>query len=467
MVVSPASSTSFSRGKLLTLVANARKDFLQKDRDQNGLPWFSDGDEEIEKGMSDCKLTPASNDPSRRTTLPTKKRSHKRKLTSTRDPIDFSSSPRLGERSQTSCTSTSQGSGIRRHSYQRNRPGTDPMDFTYPSATTPTNTKFEGSVVRRHSYQRNRPGTDPMDFSYPSAITPTRAKVEDSALPSAGVTYPKLPLSGSISRSSGAYRGDINTAGDSSSRRLSYERIRPPTASSKETDRPTSPSAGKNEPISPELDFSSTPNDTYYSSDNIFIPEQELSPIQNDAYHTNDNIFISDEDYDCDSPDVEKVQHKPGQNDMMSGAVGLGDTPLLDNAYQGNNVMYWGTAREAAKEMPLKVVTKQTLRDMFLPGNGDDECWSMLPSDFLIAMVGIGSAAAEVEEAKRSGRIVTSGDTMFALAKRGGTCDDDVVYPENIKPLIGSDEEGFDEQFWLTMWREGERWRSDSNKAVF
>jgi hypothetical protein len=418
MGVNPPSNPSFSRQKLLTLVANARKDFLEKDRDQAGLPWFSDEDEEIEKGMSDCKLTPAGSDP-HRTTPPMKKRSHKRRLTSTRDPMDFSSSLRPGERSQTSGTS-------------------------------------QGSSIRRHSYQRNRPGTDPMDFSYPSATTPTKVKVKGSALPSAGVTYPKLPLSGSCSPSSDVYHGESNTAGDSSNRRLSYERIRPQAASSNEADRPPSPPAHKNEPISPESEFSSTPNDAYYSSDNIFIPEQELSPIPNDVYHTSDNIFIADEDYDYDYPDVPKSQHKPGQNDMMSGAVGLGDTPLSDNAYQGSNVMYWGTPREAVKEMPLKVVTKQTLRDMFLPGNRDDECWSMLPSDFLIAIAGIGIAAAEVEDAQRTGGIVSGGDMMFALAKRGGTCDDDVVYPENIKPLIGCDEEGFDEQFWLTVWREAD-----------
>lgn len=152
-----------------------------------------------------------------------------------------------------------------------------------------------------------------------------------------------------------------------------------------------------------------------------------------------------------DKPDVPVERHERGRNDMINGAVGPAEIPLVDADYQDNILKWCPTLGEAVEAMPLKVVRKQFLIDTYFPESRNNESWSTLPDDFCITLGGVGSAVREVGETAGQ---VTDEHVMFALAKRGGICDDDIVYPENIEPLIGSNDEGFDEEFWSDIWRE-------------
>ena len=425
MGVNPPPNPLFSREKLLALVANARQDFLRKDRIQANPPWLSDEDERIEMEINKSEPTPTDNNA--RCTTPINKQSHKRKLAEKSDSPDFSSSSHHVEESQE--PSTSPHWSTRRPSYHRIRPGTDPMDYNYdsPPSSPDLNISHHPETYRNFGCCGRHEGARPEPAS--------SIKFESSPPPSADIIYPTFPLSDSSLLSSHAHYSKCNPTSDSGNRMRNWEHIGPTTTSSKDADGSNSLWVDRNDTVSARVDFSSLSNDAQFSSNNTFIP---------------------DEDYDYSHVPI--LKHEPGRNDIMSGAVGLADTPLSDSDYQERNLVYCATAREAIRMMPLKVVTKQTLRDTFFPDSRNDKCWSALPSDFLIAIVGLGSAVEEVEEIERSGRIVTSASLMFALAKRGGTCYDDVVYPENIMPLIGFGEEGFDEEFWTAMWREADRW---------
>lgn len=179
-----------------------------------------------------------------------------------------------------------------------------------------------------------------------------------------------------------------------------------------------------------------------------------------DVYTSSDNAIQT-----CnDEPDVPVEQHERGRNDMINGAVGMVEVPLTDADYQDNTLKWCPTLGEAVEAMPRKVFRKQFLIDTYFPESRNNESWSTLPDDFCITLGGVGSAIREVGEIAGQ---VTDEHVMFALARRGGICDDDIVYPENIEPLIGSNDEGFDEDFWSEIWKEfNDGSGSESNLAV-
>jgi hypothetical protein len=201
------------------------------------------------------------------------------------------------------------------------------------------------------------------------------------------------------------------------------------------SDLTTSPLAGKTDAPSFQEDFDWTPSDSDIDNDSEFLAEIDYSHYS--------------QSYAPKLPYVPTEVHRNGRNDVMSGAVGLLDTPLAEDACKENNFMYLPSLWEAMEEMPLKVLKMRDLVHTFsFPVQEKD-----LPDGFCITIIGLVSAVLELQQLPQEDFEPTSDARLIlALAKRGGTCQDDVVYPENIQPLIGALDPEFDESYWRTMW---------------
>jgi len=164
---------------------------------------------------------------------------------------------------------------------------------------------------------------------------------------------------------------------------------------------------------------------------------------------TNDDAHILDEN----EGNVTVEDHDPGTNDFMSGAVRGLDTPLTEEACNENNFLLCPTLLEAQEAMPFKMLKVSDLQGTFPIDLADEEYWDGLPDNFYIPVVGLVHAVVELQSLVMAGHPHVPDVIMIrALAKRGGTSEVDVVYPRNLKPLIGMDEPDFDFEFWSIIW---------------
>lgn len=149
-------------------------------------------------------------------------------------------------------------------------------------------------------------------------------------------------------------------------------------------------------------------------------------------------------------------EQDPGINDFMSGALGILDTPITENACDENNFLLRPTMEDAQAAMPFKLLRVLDLQHTFTVPLADEHSWKVLPDNFYIPVVGLMQAIVELQSLVTAGNEhIPDATTIRALAKHGGTSDDDVVYPENLMPLIDMSELDADWEFWELMWAQG------------
>lgn len=228
-------------------------------------------------------------------------------------------------------------------------------------------------------------------------------------------------------------------ATDSLESRPNLHRTRSQGASKKAPDLTTSPPAGKIDTVSFEEDFSWTPSDSDIDDDSMILAE-------NGYFHDSPSFAPK-------LPYVPTEKHENGRNDEMTGAVGLLDTPLAEDSCMENNFMYCPSLWDATAEIPLKVLRKRDLEQMDHLALQEKESWNNLPDRFCITIIGLVAAILDLQQlGDENAEPVPDAWVLYALARRGGICQDDVVYPEDIKPLVGAFNPDFDELFWTTMW---------------
>ncbi|KEF53245.1 uncharacterized protein A1O9_10693 [Exophiala aquamarina CBS 119918] len=157
-------------------------------------------------------------------------------------------------------------------------------------------------------------------------------------------------------------------------------------------------------------------------------------------------------------PYVPIEDQEEGVNDVMSGAVGMLDTPLTGDACNENNFLLSPTMVEAQTVMPFKLLRARDLQKIFPIYLENDDSWYALPENFYIPVFGLVQAVVELQSLITAGsQHIPDEIVICALAKRGGTSNEEVVYPEQIEPLIDTSDPDFDWEFWAIMRAQGTR----------
>jgi hypothetical protein len=148
-------------------------------------------------------------------------------------------------------------------------------------------------------------------------------------------------------------------------------------------------------------------------------------------------------------------QHQEGVNDFMTSALDPRDTlKATDTNYEEGAILHAPIdMHHLFLAMPHKIIRRKQLLRFNLPWR-DPTSVRLLQYDFVTTVSGIQRAVEEVSE--------DNDDYDWALLRaleiRGGTADEEVVYPEHVVPYLEDDDVDFDWEYWIELQKLGDFW---------